>query len=49
MVRILTKEQVVEIKKLLKEGVKINDIASKFNVSRQAIGCIKAGRNWKDV
>lgn len=45
----LTVEQVKEIKKLLKEGLKQNVIAPLFGVTKSTIGGIKRGINWKDV
>lgn len=45
----LTKEQVLEIKELLKQGVKQEDIAKKYGVSRTPISHISSGKSWKDI
>ncbi|MGM1447547.1 NUMOD3 domain-containing DNA-binding protein [Bacillus cereus group sp. BceL305] len=45
----LDEDKVREIKRLLKEGVGIMDIAEKFNVSRQTISGIKNGRRWAHI
>lgn len=45
----LTKEQVLEIKELLKQGVKQEDIAKKYRVSRTPISHINSGKSWKDI
>jgi hypothetical protein len=46
---ILNVDQVVQIKKFLKDGVSQQKIAKIFNVSRSAILCINLGKNWKHV
>lgn len=48
-VNILTAKDVVEIKKLLRDGVVGKDIASKFGISRQSITQIKTGRQWSHI
>lgn len=45
----LIKEQVLEIKELLKQGVKQEDIAKKYGVSRTPISHINSGKSWKDI
>jgi len=45
----LTYEQVEEIRKLLAEGIKMNKISKKYNVSATAIWEIKHGKSWKHV
>lgn len=42
----LTDKQVVEIKGLIKEGVRVHLIAQRFNVSDSAIWNIKYGKRW---
>jgi transposase len=42
----LTEEQVIEIKRMLKQGIKSSEIAKRFNVSFQLISRIKLGKNW---
>jgi group I intron endonuclease len=43
----LTEEQVIEIKKLFKEGnIMIKDIADMYWVKPNTISCIKNGKNW---
>lgn len=43
----LTAAQVIEIKRMLFEGVRSIDIASRFSISQQSICDIKKGRRWK--
>ena len=45
----LTREDVVEIRKMLNEGMTHEAVAAHFPVSRPHIANIKAGRRWKDV
>ena len=45
----LTELQVVKIKRMLAEGIKQNDIAKMYNVTRPTIGLIKKGVTWKNV
>jgi len=45
----LKEEDVIEIKKLLREKVTQEEIAKSFNVSRGAISDISLKRNWKHV
>lgn len=42
----LTEKQVLEIRKLLKEGWTMTEIAKKFNVSRKAISKIHNRKSW---
>ncbi len=45
----LTKEQVIEIKKLIKEGKKNKEIMEMFPVGKTAISNIKCGVTWNNV
>lgn len=45
----LTDDDVVQIKKLLIQGVSQEEIAKKFNVKRATIGNISRNANWKHV
>ena len=45
----LKEHEVLEIKKLLKEGYKHREIAEVFNVSRMAISDINNSRSWKHL
>ena len=45
----LTKEKVIEIKKLLKKGDTGVSIAQKFQVTPSTISCIKRNQIWKDI
>ncbi len=45
----LTEEQVKEIKKLLKEGITVTEIAKTYNMKQSSISLIKLGKNWKHV
>lgn len=45
----LTANEVIEIKQLLKNNVKITNLCKKYNVSHGAIYGIRNGSNWKDV
>lgn len=45
----LKTEQVVAIKRLLKEGLKQTEIAEMFGVKAATISSIKCGHNWKHV
>jgi hypothetical protein len=45
----LTKEDVIEIRKLLDLGVTQAHLARKYSIGRDAIYCIKARRTWKHV
>jgi len=42
----LTKEDVLEIRNLIKQGMKIKTIAQTYSVDRKAISCIKSKRTW---
>jgi len=46
---ILKESEVIEIKKLLRQGMKSVDIAKIYNVSRKTIGGIKQNRHWKHI
>ena len=46
---ILTESDVIEIKQLLRDGMKSVDIADIYGVSRKTIGGIKQNRTWKHV
>lgn len=45
----LTEPQVIEIDRLLKEGVKANKIAKVFGVTVSAVSSIRVGRTWTRV
>jgi hypothetical protein len=45
----LNDKRVIEIKKLLSEGVNGKDIANKFSISRAIISQIKTGKIWKNI
>jgi group I intron endonuclease len=45
----LTEKQVYEIKELLGQGIEQKEIASRFNVGRNAIYNIKYGKTWKHI
>lgn len=45
----LTIEQAKEIKRLLRAGMMHQTIAKKFNVSRNTITAIKAGKSHREV
>ena len=45
----LTEREVMKIKRLIKEGIRITDIASRFDVGITTISEIKAGRTWKHI
>jgi len=47
--RKLELEQIVEIKKRLKDGEYYRDLTKEFGVSHQTIHAIKSERNWKNV
>jgi len=42
----LNEDQVIHIKKLIKNKVKLIDIAIKFGVSESTVKAIKQNRNW---
>lgn len=46
---ILTEDQVIEIKSLIRKGARPVDLSKMFNVSGGAIHGIKRGLNWKHV
>ncbi|MBE2919373.1 helix-turn-helix domain-containing protein [Anoxybacillus flavithermus] len=45
----LSIEDVIEIKKMIKDGFGNKEIAEKFGVSRSTISCIRTGVNWSEV
>ena len=45
----LTEREVMKIKRLIKEGIRITDIAGRFDVGITTISEIKAGRTWKHI
>ena len=45
----LTKENVIEIKKLIEQGMIIRKIAKIFNTHPNTIGAIKQGKHWKHI
>lgn len=45
----LTKEDVLEIRKLLNRGIYQRTIAAKFGISRTCVSAIRTGRNWSHV
>ena len=46
---VLTEDDVVKIKELLKKGWTNTSIAKKFKVSRPTVSLIKAGKTWRHV
>ena len=46
---IMTVEKVIEIKRLIKQGIRGNEIAKMFGVSQQVISAIKLGKCWTHV
>lgn len=47
--QLLTAEDVVEIRKRLKAGAKVCDLADEFLVTRHAISSIKRNKSWRHV
>jgi len=45
----LNEDQVIKIKKLIKNKIKLVDIAAVFNVSESTIKAIKQNRNWAHI
>ena len=45
----LTKENVIEIRQLLKNNITVTKIAKMFNVTKTAIIYIRDGKSWKSV
>jgi len=45
----LSKEEVLEIKELLKQNIPYKEIAEKFDVSADTVGNIKRGVVWKNI
>lgn len=45
----LNEEQVIEIKKLLKNKTKQQEVADKFKVSKRTIKAIASGQNWSHI
>lgn len=46
---VLKESEVRRIKKLIKKGMRQQDIAEMFKVSKSCIGFISSGRNWKHI
>lgn len=46
---VLTERDVVEIRKMLDDGIRQADIAKIYEVHRSTIYLVKNGRNWKNV
>lgn len=44
----LTETEVFNIKEMLKNGIMLKDIATKFSVSISCVSAIKTGRNWAE-
>lgn len=42
-------EDVIEIKKMIRDGYSNKEIAEKFGVNRSTISCIRIGINWSEV
>lgn len=45
----MTTEQVYKAMEMLKAGISQSAVGAAFGVSRQAIACIKSGRNWRHL
>ncbi|MFA7709416.1 MAG: VOC family protein [archaeon] len=45
----LTKDNVIEIKKMLNENISNNEIAKNFNISNTTISDIDTGKYWKNI
>lgn len=45
----LTEEDVIEIKRMLKEGCKQKEIMKRFNIKQPTVSAIKAGRIWSHI
>lgn len=45
----LTTEQVIKIKRLIKQGLYLVDIAARYGVTVTAISAIKLGKTWKHI
>jgi group I intron endonuclease len=45
----LTEKEVIEIKKLLLQGIGVSEIAKMFKVTPSNISCIKHGKSWSHV
>lgn len=45
----LTEKQVRSIKKQLRRGVRLKELAQKYNVNHRTISKIKTGKSWKHV
>lgn len=41
--------QVMDIKRMLRDGVMQTEIAKRYSVSQQTISAIKAGRTWRHI
>lgn len=47
--KVLTDEQVEEIKELLKKGLSQRKIAQKYKVSQSTVNKIKQEKTWKNI
>jgi len=45
----LSKDEVIEIKKLLNEGISLTEIGKRFNVHLVTIHDIKYNKTWKNI
>ena len=45
----LTEKDVIEIRRLLREGIKGNEVAEKFDVTESHVSRIKNGQKWKHI
>lgn len=45
----LNESQVVEIKKMIKNGIKLKDIAFIYKIPRNSVSNIKTGVSWKHI
>lgn len=46
---VMTKQEAIEVKEALRQGIKRKDLAVKYMVSLGAIDNIKHGRTWRDL
>ncbi len=46
---LLTNAQVIEIKERILAGARTGELAREYDVSAQAISCLKSGRNWASI
>ena len=47
--KVLTAENVKNIRKRFRQGVILKEIVAEFGVSQTTVSSIKAGRSWKNV